>query len=174
MHALVRGAGSGEPFGDRHLWALGGIGIANGAHNHRSRYRLRVGRISHRGTFGRPSRVPGTGTGSRGAGVVLGQRGTPGSNQQNRITQNAIYANGSVGIDLDVTNTGAGDQPDGDGVTANDGAIDGTLPNLEMDYPVITDARVSGSSLVVEGYVGTASTKVAHLNRIGPLSPVPP
>ena len=31
--------------------------------------------------------------------------------------------------------------PNGDGVTANDGATDGLLPNIAFDYPVMTGAN---------------------------------
>ncbi len=104
-------------------------------------------------------------TGSAGAGVMLVQRNTPGSNLQNLISQNAIYGNGGPGIDLDVTNTGLVN-PNGDGVTANDGAVDGNLPNTVLDYPVVASARLSGATLSVEGYVGTAASKIAGVHTL--------
>ncbi len=104
-------------------------------------------------------------TGSAGAGVTLVQRNTPGSNLQNLISQNAIYGNGGAGIDLDVTNTGLVN-PNGDGVTANDGAVDPTLPNRRLDYPIITSARLSGATLSVDGYVGTAASKIAGAHTL--------
>ena len=88
-----------------------------------------------------------------------------GTNKQNRITKNAIYANGSLSIDLDVTNTGAGN-PNGDGVTPNNGATNASLPNIGMDYAVITNAALSASSLHIEGYVGTGATKIAGTHTI--------
>ncbi len=104
-------------------------------------------------------------TGNAGAGIVLAQRSAPGSNAQNLVSQNAIYANGGPAIDLDVTNTGAGN-PNGDGVTANDGNTDGNLPNRDLDYPVIAEARLAGASLRVQGYVGTASLYVSGPHTI--------
>ena len=103
--------------------------------------------------------------GSAGAGITVVQRNAPGSNQQNRISMNALYNNGGVGIDLDVTNTGAVN-PNGDGVTPNDGAIDANLPNIAMDYPVFTVTSLNGSTLHVEGYVGISGTPIAGTHTI--------
>jgi hypothetical protein len=61
------------------------------------------------------------------------------------ILGNSIYGNTNLGIDL-------GD----DGVTANNGTKNGSLPNSDMDYPVFTSAILSGTSLTVTGYVGSA------------------
>ncbi|MCP3981076.1 MAG: DUF11 domain-containing protein [bacterium] len=104
-------------------------------------------------------------TASAGAGVVLAQRNAPGSNLQNRISQNAIYTNGGLGIDLDSTNIGLVN-PNGDGVTANDGAVDANLPNRVLDYPIVTAARLSGTTLSVDGYVGTAALKIAGTHTL--------
>jgi hypothetical protein len=104
-------------------------------------------------------------TSSAGAGINVVRRSDGGSNLQNQITKNAIYGNGAISIDLDVTNTGAGN-PNGDGVTPNDGTTDPNLPNIAMDYPVITSAWLKGSTLNVLGYVGTAATKVAGIHTI--------
>jgi hypothetical protein len=61
------------------------------------------------------------------------------------ILGNSIYANSGLGIDLG-----------GDGVTANTGTENPALPNSGMNFPVFTSATVSGTTLTVAGYVGTA------------------
>ncbi len=104
--------------------------------------------------------------GNSGAGIPLVQRGTPGSNQQNRISENAIYANGGIGIDLDVTNTGGAGNPNGDGVTANNGTLNATLPNSDMDYPVFTSATLIGSTLSISGYIGTVGVQIPGTHTI--------
>ncbi|HEX5164595.1 MAG TPA: carbohydrate-binding protein, partial [Thermomicrobiales bacterium] len=66
------------------------------------------------------------------------------SSQFNTITQNSIYNNGEIGIDL-----GGNKDTGGDGVTPNDGSW-GSGPNQRIDYPVITSATttsVSGTAL---------------------------
>ena len=65
------------------------------------------------------------------------------------VTKNSIFNNTRVGIDLDIS----GD-PNGDDVSLNDGILSETQPNKGMDYPVITDAFLSGSTLQLKGYVG--------------------
>ncbi len=65
------------------------------------------------------------------------------------ITRNSIFNNSRVGIDLDISGNSNGDD-----VSLNDGILSGTQPNKGMDYPVITDAFLSGSTLQLKGYVG--------------------
>ena len=72
----------------------------------------------------------------------------------NPILGNLIYENGQLGIDLEPV-----------GVTANNGAT-GALPNIGMDYPVLTAAALSLTTLRVEGYVGTSALKVAGVHTI--------
>ncbi|RDD53217.1 MAG: hypothetical protein BA066_05615, partial [Candidatus Korarchaeota archaeon NZ13-K] len=78
-----------------------------------------------------------------GIGVIVS--GTSVAN----ITQNSVYNNTRVGIDLDVSNS-----PDGDDVTLNDGLINSGQPNWGMDYPIITSAVLAGGNLQVRGYIG--------------------
>jgi hypothetical protein len=66
----------------------------------------------------------------------------------NLISRNSIYSNGSIGIDLGAN-----------GVTANDGAKTGSQPNQYMDFPVFTAITLSGTSLTVSGYVGSAANQ---------------
>ena len=63
----------------------------------------------------------------------------------NAILGNAVYGSGGIGIEL-----GA------DGVTANNGTKNASLPNSDMDFPVLTRATLTGSTLSFAGYVGSA------------------
>lgn len=60
----------------------------------------------------------------------------------NRIVGNRIFANGDLGIDLR-----------GDGVTGNDETDFDSGPNGLQNYPVLTFARLNGTSLSIEGYL---------------------
>jgi hypothetical protein len=62
-----------------------------------------------------------------------------------RILRNRIFANGGLAIDLD-----------NDGPTPNDDMLLAGSANQGMDAPVISVAWLSGSSLTVTGYIGTA------------------
>ena len=66
----------------------------------------------------------------------------------NAILTNAIYSNGGIGIDLGTDN-----------VTANNGTKNGSLPNSDMDAPVFTSVLMSGTTLTVTGYVGSAASQ---------------
>ncbi|MCA9062978.1 MAG: right-handed parallel beta-helix repeat-containing protein, partial [Planctomycetaceae bacterium] len=63
------------------------------------------------------------------------------------ISKNSIFNNTGLAIDL----AGA------TGVTANDGTFDAAVGNDGIDFPVITQALLSGTTLTVSGYVGIAS-----------------
>ena len=85
-----------------------------------------------------------------GAGNLISGNGTLGVGVSGAVTGNAIlgnsiYGNTGIGIDLGIN-----------GVTANDGAKTAGQPNLYMDFPVFTSAILSGSTLTVSGYVGSA------------------
>ncbi len=69
----------------------------------------------------------------------------------NTITQNSIYDNAGLGINL---GSSSGDVA----VTANDGAISalsGATANRLMDYGIITYASLFGTALTISGYVGS-------------------
>ncbi|UOR05828.1 right-handed parallel beta-helix repeat-containing protein [Hymenobacter aerilatus] len=100
--------------------------------------------------------------GSEASGIVVGY------GQRNvRITENAIYSNGLLSIDL-IDNSAirvgtaapnADTYGNGDGVTPNSGAF-GTntaSPNYRINYPIFTAAALNGNTLTVSGYVGTAA-----------------
>ncbi len=89
------------------------------------------------------------GTAAGAANVIAGNTGNGirvFNGAANAIQRNSIYDNGALGIDLG-----------NDGVTANNGSKNATLPNSEMDFPVFTAASLSGTTLTVAGYVGSAA-----------------
>ena len=71
-----------------------------------------------------------------------------------RITRNRIFANtGGPGIDLG-----------NDGITVNNGVKTTGQPNLLMNSPVFTTASLSGNTLSVAGYVGSAAGQTVFGN----------
>ncbi len=73
----------------------------------------------------------------------------------NAVLGNQIHSNGQMGIDIG-----------NNGVSANNGSTAGGLPNLGMDYPVFTSVSLGGTTLHVEGYVGTSVTRIAAVHTI--------
>lgn len=92
-----------------------------------------------------------------GAGIVVAPRSS-GASTHNTISKNAVYNNGGLSIDLDQTPTG---NPSGDDVTPNDGITIVGNQNDGFDYPVFTVATLSGTTLHMEGYVGTVTSPIA-------------
>jgi len=88
-------------------------------------------------------------SGNRFQGVIVEGATATG----NAILGNAMYGNGTLGIDLG-----------NNGVTANDGAKPAGQPNLYMDFPVFTSASLSGTTLTVSGYVGSAPNQATFAN----------
>lgn len=82
-----------------------------------------------------------------GGGVLLTASG---ASTGNAVVSNSIYANTGLGIDLGAS-----------GVTVNNGTKSASLPNNDMDFPVFTVAALSGTTLTVKGYVGSASGQAA-------------
>jgi hypothetical protein len=68
------------------------------------------------------------------------------NSDRNRITQNAIFGNGALGIDLN-----------NDGVSANDPNDLDSAANQTVNMPVITSAIQSGTSIVVSGTLGIST-----------------
>ncbi len=99
-----------------------------------------------------------------GNGIVLASIGN--STKQNLISKNVFYNTGGISIDIDLTHTGSTDNPNGDGVTPNNGVIDDNKINIELDYPVITLAEVSDGTLHITGYIGTSSQKITGDHKI--------
>jgi hypothetical protein len=69
------------------------------------------------------------------------------------VLGNSIFSNVTIGIDVNV-----------DGVTVNNGTKNAGLPNYDMDYPVFTAANLSGTTLAVNGYVGSAANQAIFAN----------
>lgn len=87
-----------------------------------------------------------------GSGVLVSSAGT-GEPTRNTITQNEIYNNAGLGIDID--ESGGFTTAYGNGVTVNDGILSAAGVNELMDYPVVTIANLAGNSLTLSGYIGT-------------------
>jgi trimeric autotransporter adhesin len=84
--------------------------------------------------------------------VVMGSRGVT-------ITRNSIYGNGvagvsGLGIDLDPNDRDPNSYVTPNGVTANNGTVLASLPNNDIDYPILTFAVLNNGTLGVKGYVG--------------------
>ena len=82
----------------------------------------------------------------------------------NRITQNVIYNNGGVGINL----LPYGDP---DGVTPNDPGDADNGPNHLMNYPVLTSAMTTPGKLIVKGRIDTPNPKAVRLEFFANLEP---
>src|SRR6476661_7044141 len=112
-------------------------------------------------------------TQSQGSGIVINV-----GQSRIRLTQNSTYTNGTAGntatggnLGIDLTPTGyfvgaagngGADNGNGDGVTANDGALTAGQASGGIDYPIFTSALLnSGSSVTVSGYVGNAAGQAA-------------
>jgi CSLREA domain-containing protein len=86
---------------------------------------------------------PNTISGNGGAGVLI-----EGTSLNSTISQNSIFANGGLGIDLG-----------NDGVTPNDPCDADTGPNNLQNSPVLTSATSVGGSTTIQGTLNsTAST----------------
>ena len=81
--------------------------------------------------------------------VVIGGTG-------NQITQNSIYSNGTnsdaIGIDLDASSSA------GDGITINDNGDADSGPNGLLNFPILSDAIISGNTLIVRGWSRAGAT----------------
>ncbi|WP_158975859.1 right-handed parallel beta-helix repeat-containing protein [Cellulophaga sp. L1A9] len=95
-----------------------------------------------------------------GAGIVISGGTTTG----NLISQNSIFANGTaapaLGIDLDATDL------IGDGITLNDSSDGDSGPNGLLNFPVISNAFISGANLVIEGWSRPGATIEVFLTDI--------
>ncbi len=98
-----------------------------------------------------------------GGGVVVARTvpppswGSPGNALDNNLTQNSMFNNTGLGVDIDNTTLAGAGNPNGDHVTVNDGALNHGAPNLKVDYPVITFAAYNGTHVYVEGFVNSES-----------------
>jgi MSHA biogenesis protein MshQ len=99
-------------------------------------------------------------TGSGGDGITLL------SGTGILITQNSIYGNNvgndsGIGIDLNHGGNTNVNNFTPEGVTTNTGSLNTSWPNNGMNYPVITGAGITGTTLSVIGYVGSATGQTA-------------
>ncbi|MBM1107964.1 right-handed parallel beta-helix repeat-containing protein [Aurantibacter crassamenti] len=90
-----------------------------------------------------------------GAGIVL----MGGNSTGNLISQNSIYANGTVSpaLGIDILN---------DGVTLNDSGDSDNGPNGVLNFPLISGAYLSGGNIVIEGWSRPGSTIELFLTDI--------
>ena len=104
-----------------------------------------------------------------GSGVVVVALDSSTPSKQNTITRNVFYNNGGISIDLDQTHvegTGGSVNPNGDGVSPNDGQKNSGQQNAGLDYPIFTAVVLNENTLHVEGYVGTEGSKIQETMTI--------
>ncbi len=98
-----------------------------------------------------------------GSGIVVVAVDSSTPAKDNRITKNSFYSNGGISIDLDQTHTdgvSGSVNPNGDGVSPNDGVKSSNQQNQGLDYPVFTSVTLNGDTLHLEGFVGTPDKKI--------------
>ena len=83
----------------------------------------------------------------------------------NLITQNAIYDNGELGINL------VADDDTWPGVTLNDEDDDDTGPNKLMNFPVLTSAMATPGQLIVKGTIDTQDPRQVTLEFFANFAP---
>ncbi len=71
-----------------------------------------------------------------------------------RISQNSIYGNDKLGVDLGATLT------TNDGVSPNDGIILATIANRGVDYPIFSTITPGTNTLTLSGYVGSSAAGI--------------
>ena len=82
-----------------------------------------------------------------------------------KITQNSIFSNGGLGIDLRGGDVGGTQLVFANTVTPNDGTKGGSgFANLGMDYPIITSSILTAGTLTVKGYVGSLAAGSGTFN----------
>ncbi|MFC3978314.1 right-handed parallel beta-helix repeat-containing protein, partial [Belliella kenyensis] len=95
---------------------------------------------------------------ANGHGVLVNSRtndtNPPVNGERIHITENSIYNNSLLGINLNISDLN--DDSTNDEVTPNDGIKNVNTANSGMDYPIATTALLSASlnQLILEGYVG--------------------
>ncbi|MHA7059935.1 Calx-beta domain-containing protein [Aquimarina sp. M1] len=90
-----------------------------------------------------------------GSGIAL----TGGTTSGNLISQNSIYANGTVvdALGIDIAN---------DGVTINDSGDSDPGPNGRLNFPVFESATISGNTLKIVGWARPDATIEVFLTDI--------
>ncbi|WP_299215570.1 Calx-beta domain-containing protein [uncultured Aquimarina sp.] len=90
-----------------------------------------------------------------GSGIIL----TGGTTSGNLISQNSIYANGTVAdaLGIDIAN---------DGVTINDTGDADTGPNGSLNFPIFESVTISGTTLKIVGWSRPGATIEVFLTDI--------
>ena len=91
-------------------------------------------------------------TSNGGAGIVL----VGGNTNGNLISQNSIYANGTISPSLGIDIDQSGQM--GDGVTLNETGDADNGPNGVINFPLISGAYISGMNLTIEGWSRPGAT----------------
>ena len=91
--------------------------------------------------------------GDGGAGIL--STNSAGNPTNNVFSENSLYGNASIGIDLDPRTDAT--TSFGDGVTINDGDLTPGSTNQLIDSPVISNANLVGGNLQLSGFVGAAA-----------------
>ena len=79
------------------------------------------------------------------------------SGRPTRVTRNSIYGNGGLGIELGPT----------DGANPNDEGDEDDGPNVQQNYPVISSAVISGSSVMIKGTLNSIPSSPFRLEFFG-------
>jgi len=104
-------------------------------------------------------------TGAASSGVAVNNAGAA----ANKISQNSIYNNAGLGIDLGPYGDAS------DAVTPNDNGDGDTGPNGQLNFPVITGAVVVGNNLVLKGFSRPGTNiELFVADRDASFSPTPP
>jgi hypothetical protein len=99
--------------------------------------------------------------GEAGAGILISSydySGPAGMPSANRITENSIYNNAGLGIDLDSRTGAINHNWYGDGVTANDGGDGDTGANALQNFPVLSWAATNGAQVRIFGTLNSTAT----------------
>jgi hypothetical protein len=102
-------------------------------------------------------------TGSSGAGIVV-----DGNFTAVKITENSIFSNGGIGIDL-----APGTTVSGDGVTGNDSDDSDTGGNNLQNFPVLAKVVVAGGNTTIDGSVTSAANTTYELEFFHSSAPDP-
>ena len=98
---------------------------------------------------------------SAGAGITMGGNGTG-----NLISQNSIYANGTLVPSLGIDIARNGNDDTADGVNINDSGDTDTGANGLLNFPIITMIHTSGSNLTIRGWARPGSQMEFFLSDI--------
>ncbi|MEM7457396.1 MAG: cadherin domain-containing protein, partial [Planctomycetota bacterium] len=95
-----------------------------------------------------------------GAGVLITTVGDSTGTTRNTISENLIYGNAGLGIDIDSSGNPAST---GDGVTLNDGGDPDSGANDQQNYPVIDSVQTDGVNVRIAGSLNAAPSSSFRL-----------